>query len=88
MNWNEDLIAPMRSAIDLIFRDLLDDSCDRLGAEAAQIAKDALSGLDNTLKGNQNMASYGSVLTRILRRSTSLGCRCVRDMLRAKQGSV
>jgi hypothetical protein len=55
MNWNEDLIASVRPAIDQVFRVILDDSCERFKAEAAQTIKDALGALDNTLKSKYNM---------------------------------
>lgn len=50
MNWNEDFMSPMRSALDQSFRVILDDACDRFKAEAAQSIKDALNSLDATLK--------------------------------------
>ncbi|KAJ4361430.1 hypothetical protein N0V95_001847 [Ascochyta clinopodiicola] len=52
MNWNEDLIDPIRPAIDKAFRTILDSSCDTFKAEAAQTLKNALSNLDNTLKSD------------------------------------
>lgn len=53
MNWNEDLMSPMRSAIDQAFHIVLDNSCETFKAEAAQIVKNALNNLDNTLKSRQ-----------------------------------
>lgn len=49
MNWNEDLMSPMRSAIDEAFRVILDDSCGDFEAEAVQLIKDTLSDLDRAL---------------------------------------
>jgi hypothetical protein len=51
MNWNEELLSPLRPAIDQAFRTILDDSCETFKAEAAQTIKSTLSDLDNTLKG-------------------------------------
>ncbi|KAF3034625.1 hypothetical protein E8E12_006678 [Didymella heteroderae] len=50
LHWNEDLMSPMRPAIDQIFRKILDESCDIFQAKAAQTIKNALNELDNTLK--------------------------------------
>ncbi|KAJ4381797.1 hypothetical protein N0V86_003162 [Didymella sp. IMI 355093] len=52
LHWNEELMLPMRSAIDQIFRTIIDESCDMFEAQAAQSIKDALNELDNTLKGD------------------------------------
>lgn len=51
LDWNESLMSPMRSAIDRVFWEVLDHSCDMFKAQAAQVIKDALNELDSRLRG-------------------------------------
>lgn len=67
INWNEELISPVRPAIDQAFRAILDDSCETFKAEAAQMIKDALSALDKTLKGKSDMFQRRQFTHRLLR---------------------
>jgi hypothetical protein len=50
MDWNEDLLWPIRPYIDVAFRAIIDDSCELFKAEATQDIKDVISALDHKLK--------------------------------------
>jgi hypothetical protein len=50
MHWNEDLLSPVRSSIDIAFRAIIDESCDLFRAEAAQDTKEVIRDLDHKLK--------------------------------------
>ena len=50
MNWNESLMSPVSEIIDQAFRTIIDESCDKFKAEAAQVSKEAMRELDHTLK--------------------------------------
>jgi hypothetical protein len=63
MNWDEDLISPVKPAIDTAFRSIIDESCEIFKAEAAQASKEVIHNLDHTLK---------SMFAALLRYSTGL----------------
>jgi hypothetical protein len=50
MNWNEDLLGPVRATIDTAFRTIIDENCEMFMAEAAQAGKEVMDELDRTLK--------------------------------------
>ncbi|KAI8935499.1 hypothetical protein NX059_008069 [Plenodomus lindquistii] len=52
LNWDEDLMAPVKGAIDMAFRTIIDDSVETFRADAAQATKEVLRELDETLKND------------------------------------
>lgn len=63
MNWNDELMSPMRPAIDEAFRVVLDHSCERFEAEAVQLIKDTLGSLDKSLSSKRMALVKLKILT-------------------------
>ena len=50
MSWDDDLMSPVKPAIDMAFRSLIEDSCEIFKAEVTQASKEVMQDLDHTLK--------------------------------------
>lgn len=70
-------MSPMRPAIDQIFRTVLDESCEKFQAKAAQTIKNALNDLDNMLKGKCCMILLDRCTHHSPRGSTGISRRCI-----------
>lgn len=58
LNWNEDLLYPVKPAIDTAFRKILDHSCEAFKAQSAQIVTQALRDLDFVLRSMCSLLLY------------------------------